>query len=66
MAAFVLGVLAGWSVEDGLVPALRGPISSRFLHGADVSWLVGLVVAGALYLALGGRRDVRRGSALAP
>ena len=52
--AFLAGLIAGWSVEDGLVPALQGPISTGLLGGADLSWLVGIVVAGAVYLALGG------------
>ncbi len=55
IVAFVVGLAAGWSVEDGLVPALQGPISTGYLGGADLSWLVGIVVAGALYLVLGGR-----------
>jgi NCS1 nucleoside transporter family len=55
IVAFVAGLLAGWSVEDGLVPALQGPISTKLLSGADLSWLVGIVVAGILYLALGRR-----------
>jgi NCS1 nucleoside transporter family len=55
IAAFLAGLLAGWSVAYGLVPALQGPISTRLLGGADLSWLVGIVVAGAVYLALGGR-----------
>ena len=45
-------------VEDGLVPALQGPISTELLGGADLSWLVGIVVAGAVYLALSRRRMV--------
>jgi hypothetical protein len=45
----------GWSVEDGLVPALQGLISIRLLGGADLSWLVEILVAGAVYLALGRR-----------
>jgi hypothetical protein len=53
--AFLTGLVAGWSVEDGLVPALQGPISTRLLGGADLSWLVGILVSGAVYLALGGR-----------
>ena len=57
IVAFLLGLLAGWSVEDGLVPALQGPISTKLLGGADLSWLVGIVVAGAAYLVLG-RREV--------
>ncbi len=50
--AFAVGLVAGWSVEDGLVPALQGPISTGLLGGADLSWLVGIVVSGGLYLAL--------------
>jgi NCS1 nucleoside transporter family len=49
--AFIAGLVAGWSVQDGLVPALQGPISGLF-GGADLSWLFGIVVAGAVYLAL--------------
>ena len=52
IAAFVAGLIAGWTVEDGLVPALQGPISTRWLGGADLSWLVGIVVAGGVYLAV--------------
>ena len=55
IAAFLAGLIAGWAVEDGLVAALQGPISTRLLSGADLSWLVGIVVAGAVYLAIGGR-----------
>jgi NCS1 nucleoside transporter family len=58
MIAFLAGLVAGWSVEDGLVPALQGPISTGLLGGADLSWLVGIVVAGGLYLALERRRLV--------
>src|SRR3989449_6530245 len=54
IAAFLVGLIAGWTVEDGLVPPLQGPISTRLLGGADLSWLVGIVVAGAVYLAIGG------------
>src|SRR5439155_1511576 len=55
IVAFVVGLVAGWSVEDGLVPALKGPISIKLLGGADLSWLVGIVVAGGVYLLLGQR-----------
>jgi NCS1 nucleoside transporter family len=51
IGAFLIGLVAGWSVEDGLVPALQGPVSIKLLGGADLSWLVGIVVAGAVYLA---------------
>lgn len=50
--AFLVGLVAGWSLEDGLVGALQGPISLSLLGGADLSWLAGIVVAGGLYLAL--------------
>jgi NCS1 nucleoside transporter family len=55
MIAFLAGLVAGWSVEDGLVAPLQGPISTGLLGGADLSWLAGIVVAGGLYLALGRR-----------
>lgn len=58
IAAFVIGLIAGWSVEDGLVPALQGPVSTGLLGGADLSWLVGMVVAGGLYMAFGRRSAV--------
>jgi NCS1 nucleoside transporter family len=58
--AFVVGLVAGWSVENGLVPALQGPIATKLLAGADLSWLVGIVVAGALYLAVGRRTEPAR------
>jgi cytosine/uracil/thiamine/allantoin permease len=44
--------VAGWSVEDGLVSALQGPISTNLLGGADLSWLFGIGVSGLVYLAL--------------
>jgi cytosine/uracil/thiamine/allantoin permease len=50
IAAFVVGLIAGWTVEDGLVPALQGPVATKLLGGADLSWLVGIVVAGGVYL----------------
>ena len=52
--AFLAGLIAGWSVQDGLVPALQGPISG-YLGGADLSWLFGIVVSGAVYLSLSRR-----------
>jgi NCS1 nucleoside transporter family len=52
MIAFVVGLIATWSVQDGLVPALQGPISLGLLGGADLSWLIGIAVSGGLYLVL--------------
>jgi NCS1 nucleoside transporter family len=51
MIAFFAGLIAGWSMQDGLVPALQGPISG-LLGGADLSWLFGIVISGAVYLVL--------------
>jgi NCS1 nucleoside transporter family len=53
--AFFAGLVGGWSVQNGLVPALQGPIATGFLGGADLSWLVGILLAGGVYLALGSR-----------
>ncbi len=50
IGAFVAGLVAGWLFEFGLVTPLQGLISKNLLSGADLSWLVGLVVAGAVYL----------------
>jgi NCS1 nucleoside transporter family len=52
MIAFLAGLAAGWSVEDGLVSVFQGPISTGLLGGADLSWLVGIAVSGGLYLLL--------------
>jgi purine-cytosine permease-like protein len=53
MVAFLAGLVAAWSVQDGLVSALQGPISTKLLGGADFSWLAGILVAGGVYLVLG-------------
>ncbi len=55
IVGFIAGLVAGWSVQDGLVPALQGPISTGLLGGADLSWLVGILVSGGVYLALSQR-----------
>jgi len=52
ISGFVAGLIAGWAFEDGLVPALQGPISTKLLGGADLSWLAGIVVSGAVYLLM--------------
>ncbi len=53
--AFFAGLIGGWSVQNGLVPALQGPIATGLLGGADLSWLVGILLSGGVYLALGSR-----------
>jgi NCS1 nucleoside transporter family len=55
MIAFVAGLVAGWSMQVGLLPALQGPISTGLLGGADLSWVAGIVVSAAAYLGLGRR-----------
>ena len=55
IVAFFAGLIAGWSVQNGLVPALQGPIATGLLGGADLSWLAGILVSGGVYLALGSR-----------
>jgi len=55
MIAFIAGLIAGWLVQNGLVPALQGPIATGLLGGADLSWLAGILVSGGVYLALGSR-----------
>jgi purine-cytosine permease-like protein len=52
MVGFIAGLVATWSVQDGLVPALQGPISLGLLGGADLSWLIGIIISGAVYLVL--------------
>jgi cytosine/uracil/thiamine/allantoin permease len=59
--AFFVGLAAGWSVAHGLVPALQGPISTGLLGGADLSWLIGMVVAAAVYLIRGHVKPERPG-----
>jgi NCS1 family nucleobase:cation symporter-1 len=51
-----LGVLAGWSCQYGLVPAMQGPVA-RLLNDTDLSWLSGGLVAGGAYLLLSGYRQ---------
>jgi len=59
-----LGILAGWSCQYGLVPAMQGPVA-RALNNTDLSWLAGGLVAGGLYLVLS-RRAARQAGASLP
>jgi NCS1 nucleoside transporter family len=62
IGAFVAGLVGGWLFEFGLVGPLQGYVSKHFLEGADLSWLVGMVVAGGVYLVgMRGRTTVRAG-----
>jgi purine-cytosine permease-like protein len=53
--ALVLGLIAGWSWEFGLVTPLQGPLA-KALGDTDFSWAAGMLVAGGLYWALAGNR----------
>jgi nucleobase:cation symporter-1, NCS1 family len=52
--ALGMGLVAGWSWQYGLVPAMQGPIALA-LGGTDFSWLSGSVVAGGTYWLLAAR-----------
>jgi hypothetical protein len=54
----VLGLLAGWSWEYGLVGPMQGPIA-KATGNMDFSWAAGMLVAGGLYWLLA-RDRVRR------
>ena len=62
IGAFLAGRVCGWLFEFGLVGPLQGYISRHFLSDGDLSWLVGIVVAGGVYL-LGMRGRVSAASA---
>jgi cytosine/uracil/thiamine/allantoin permease len=67
IVAFLLGLAGGWLFEFGLVTPLQGYISRHFLQGGDLSWLVGIVVAGGVYLiGMRGRAGVPGAERLAP
>jgi len=50
--SFVVGAFAAWCFEYGEVGWLMGPAATA-LHDVDMTWLVGSVVAGAIYLVIG-------------
>ncbi|CAN3130805.1 cytosine permease [Mycobacterium sp. smrl_JER01] len=51
LTSLAAGIIAGWSWQYGLVPAMQGPIATA-LGNTDFSWLSGSLVAGALYFLL--------------
>ena len=51
--AFTIGAASAWCFEYGEVGWLMGPGASA-LGNVDLTWLVGSVVAGAVYLVIGG------------
>ncbi|TCO17310.1 NCS1 nucleoside transporter family [Kribbella steppae] len=56
LVSLALGLVAGWSWQYGLVPAMQGPIAIA-MNNTDFSWLSGSLVAGGLYY-LAARRVV--------
>ena len=51
LISLAAGIVAGWSWQYGLVPAMQGPLAVA-LGNTDFSWLSGSLVAGGLYLIL--------------
>jgi len=51
LVSLAVGIVAGWSWQYGLVPAMQGPIATSF-GNTDFSWLSGSLVAGGLYWVL--------------
>jgi len=67
IGAFAIGLVTGWLFEFGLVTPLQGFVSKELLNGADLSWLVGIVVAGGVYLfGMRGRATVTARGMVAP
>lgn len=62
LVSLLLGLIAGWSWQYGLVPAMHGPIAVA-LHSTDFSWLSGALVGGGLYY-LASRRFALRSAEL--
>ncbi|WP_232667693.1 purine-cytosine permease family protein [Pseudonocardia sp. TRM90224] len=59
------GIVAGWSWQFGLVPAMQGPVATA-MGGTDLSWLSGSLVAGGLYFLLTRQQARRAGSHWTP
>ncbi|MEJ3653352.1 cytosine permease [Actinomycetes bacterium KLBMP 9759] len=49
LLSLAAGIVAGWSWQFGLVPAMQGPVATA-MGGTDLSWLSGSLVAGGLYV----------------
>jgi nucleobase:cation symporter-1, NCS1 family len=49
--AVLLGLVAGWAWQYGLVSFMQGPIA-KATNNVDVSWLTGILVSGGLYYVL--------------
>lgn len=51
IVAALVGLVAGWSWEYGLVEFMQGPIA-KATNNTDLSWLAAFVVSGGLYYVL--------------
>jgi len=51
LIALAIGLVAAWAFQMGTIEAMQGPLA-RLTGGIDLSWLTGMVAAGASYLAL--------------
>jgi nucleobase:cation symporter-1, NCS1 family len=51
IAVFLVGIAVEIPFMNASYPSFEGPVA-RALSGADISWLVGFVIAGALYYAV--------------
>jgi NCS1 family nucleobase:cation symporter-1 len=51
VTAAIVGLVAGWSWQYGLVEFMQGPIA-KATNNTDLSWLAAFVVSGALYYIL--------------
>jgi NCS1 nucleoside transporter family len=51
IGALVLGLVAGWAWQFGLVEEFQGPIATR-LGNSDFSWAAGILVSGFAYYVL--------------
>lgn len=62
IVALLVGMVATWSAEFGVVSWLQGPLAKQ-LGGVDLSWFVGSIVAGVVYIALRPVRSMTHSSA---
>jgi nucleobase:cation symporter-1, NCS1 family len=62
MLAFLAGVAAEVPFANSVYPSFEGPVANAW-NGLDVSWLVGFLVAGALYYLARQDRSARRDGA---
>lgn len=59
LVSLAAGLLAGWSWQYGVVPAMQGPVA-KALGNTDFSWLSGSLVAGGIYGILSTLASARR------